>query len=243
MKASADQQRRLLDLQSIDTGMRRVQHQAKSLPEHAELAEVESSLATTKDALVASRTAVSDLERELVKAEADVQQVRDRAARDRERIDSGQGSAKDLVGLQSELESLARRQSTLEEVELGVMERLEEARTELDRHTEAATEQQTRHDALAAVRTEKVEALRGQYGELSGQRDEVRAEVEPALLSLYQKVLDHSGGLGAAELVDKRCGGCRLELNPVDLAAATNAPADEVVQCEMCNVILVRSGD
>ena len=71
-----------------------------------------------------------DVQRELRKSEADVEQVSTRAARDRARLEAGTGSAKDLQGLQHELESLARRQSDLEDVELEVMERLETAQTE-----------------------------------------------------------------------------------------------------------------
>ncbi len=82
------------------------------------------------DRLVQVRTTVGDVQRELRKAEADVEQVSTRAARDRARLEAGTGSAKDLQGLQHELESLARRQSDLEDVELEVMERLETAQTE-----------------------------------------------------------------------------------------------------------------
>ena len=65
------------------------------------------------------------MQREVAKAEADVQLVRDRAARDQARLDAGTGTAKDLQALQHELDSLARRQSELEDVELEVMERAE----------------------------------------------------------------------------------------------------------------------
>ena len=44
---------------------------------------------------------------------------------DQAKLDSGQGSAKDLQALQHEITSLAARQSALEDVELEVMERLE----------------------------------------------------------------------------------------------------------------------
>ena len=99
-----------------------------------------------------SQTAVSDLRRELAKAEADVEQVRVRAARDQARLDSGQGSPKDLQALQSELVALGRRQAELEEVELDVMERLEA-------HETALTEVTTAHESLADQRA-RVEAER-----------------------------------------------------------------------------------
>ena len=48
--------------------------------------------------------------------------------------------------------------------------------------------------------------------------------------------------LGAAVLRGRRCEGCRLELNPLDLRAHHGqAPTDEVVRCEECRRILVRT--
>ncbi len=74
---------------------------------------------------------MDDLERAQTKAETDVEQVRARspqgpgAARSAGRV----ASSKDLENLQHEIASLARRQSDLEDAELEVMEKLEDARS------------------------------------------------------------------------------------------------------------------
>jgi predicted nucleic acid-binding Zn-ribbon protein len=49
--------------------------------------------------------------------------------------------------------------------------------------------------------------------------------------------------MAAAELRHRRCGGCRLELGNVDLARIRNAPEDEVVRCEECRRIMIRTGE
>ena len=56
-------------------------------------------------------------------------QVRARAERDRQMLESGSGSAKDLENIQHELESLAKRQADLEDVVLEVMEKVESSAT------------------------------------------------------------------------------------------------------------------
>ncbi len=129
-KANALDQVRLLDVQTLDTRLLQLAHRRRTLPQHQQLADVEAERRGLADRLVQVRTTVGDVQRELRKAEADVEQVSTRAARDRARLEAGTGSAKDLQGLQHELESLARRQSDLEDVELEVMERLETAQTE-----------------------------------------------------------------------------------------------------------------
>lgn len=239
MKASAPDQRRLLDVQALDTRARQLIHKARSLPEHADIASLEERRTLTRDRLVHAQTAVSDVERDVTKAEADVQQVRDRTERDRQRLEAG-GSAKDLVGLQHELETLARRQATLEEVELDAMERLEQAQADLARITQESAEQEETLQGLVARRDEQVNALKAEHGGVAEERRTALEGVDEKLLALYARVAEKSGGLGAAELVDNRCGGCRLELNPVDLTRIKAAAPDDVVQCEECSCILVR---
>ena len=62
------------------------------------------------------------------------------------------------------------------------------------------------------------------------------------LLALYDKIRV-SSGVGAAMLRRGRCEGCHLSLNTVDLRAIRDAPADEVLRCEECRRILVRTDE
>ncbi|MFZ8926138.1 MAG: zinc ribbon domain-containing protein, partial [Candidatus Nanopelagicales bacterium] len=61
------------------------------------------------------------------------------------------------------------------------------------------------------------------------------------LLALYDKLRADNGGIGAAALHRGRCEGCRIELTPVDLGRIREAPETEVIRCEECRRILVRT--
>ncbi|WP_019631250.1 zinc ribbon domain-containing protein [Actinomadura atramentaria] len=244
MKAAPDAQKRLIDLQELDSSLDRLAHRRRSLPELAEIERLEARLAELRDAIVAAETEVGDLDREQRKAEQDVDQVRARAERDRKRLDSGQvTSAKDLSGLQTEIESLARRQSDLEEVVLEVMERREEAdgRVGALRADLAKAEEE-----LAALRTRRDEARQGidaEAGMTTTARAGVAGDVPDDLLALYEKLRGQFGGVGAAVLYRGACQGCHLALNTVDLNRIRAAADDEVVRCEECRRILVRTAE
>ena len=220
-----------------------IEHATSNLPQHREVTALEDEARTLDTQLVNSRTALSDVQREVDKSEADVQLVRDRAARDRARLDAGTGTAKDLQALQHELTSLSRRQSELEDIELEIMERAEalaEHVTVLER------DQQDLATRLAAV----VEARDLAMGDYAGERDSVAgrraATVESVgedLVALYERIRSGNGGIGASELSQRRCGGCHMELNQVDMNRITQAPADEVLRCEECGRILVRTAE
>jgi predicted nucleic acid-binding Zn-ribbon protein len=241
--AAAQDQWRLLDVQAHDTRLAQIAHRQRTLPEHAEIAQLEARLAAIDAELVVARTAARDLDRELAKAENDVEQVRTRAARNQARLDSGQGNAKDLQGLQHELESLANRQGVLEDAELEVMERQETAAAVL---ADAVAEHEQVQQQVAEVRERRDKQLAVLATEEATEQEarvSAAAGVPAALITLYEKIRAQSDGVGAARLYQRRCEGCRLSVPPNDLNKIRSAPLDEVVRCEECRRILVRTAD
>jgi predicted nucleic acid-binding Zn-ribbon protein len=241
--AAPPDQWRLLDVQAHDTRLAQIAHRRRNLPENAEHERLSKELARVADELVAARTTVGDITRELAKAEADVQQVRSRAQRDQARLDSGQGSAKDLSALQHELVSLAARQSVLEDAELEVMERLETADAAVAEAVARESALQTELAELTAKRDAALATLAEEERGLEAQRRDAAAGLPADLLALYEKVRANSGGVGAARLYQRRCEGCRLELNAVDLGKIRAAAPESVLRCEECSRILVRTPD
>lgn len=243
LKADPTRQWRLLDLQAIDTRLDQIAHAKKTLPQIAQLKDLHTQAELLDTELVRVRTELSDVQREVAKAEADVQLVRDRAARDQSRLDSGTGSAKDLQALQHELQSLARRQAELEDVELEVMERAEAIEAEVTRLEGKESELAAKLEQAQAAHDAALADLDAEAARVAAPRADVVAGVGEDLVALYEKVRAASGGLGAAALSHRRCGGCQLELNSVDMSRIKAAADDEVLRCEECRRILVRTAE
>ncbi|HET8981229.1 MAG TPA: C4-type zinc ribbon domain-containing protein [Pedococcus sp.] len=243
LKADPSRQWRLLDLQAIDTRLDQIAHAKKTLPQLALLKDLQTQSDLLGTELVRVRTELSDVQREVAKAESDVQLVRERAARDQARLDSGTGTAKDLQAIQHELQSLARRQSELEDVEIEIMERAEAVEAEVARLEGKEGELTTRLQEVTAARDAALAELEAEARRIAAPRADVVAGVGADLVALYDKVRTASGGLAAAPLSHRRCGGCQLELNSVDMNRIKAAPDDEVLRCEECRRILVRTAE
>ena len=244
VKASPEAQLRLLELADLDTELSRLDHRRRTQPEIAELAQLGERAAKVRDAITIADTNLSDLDRELSRAERDVEQVRVRINRDNERLNAGQVSnARELESLQSEVASLRRRQSDLEE---GVLELMEKRETAQALRDGAAAEGETVTADTASV-TARSDVALGEINELEAKAQTARASVVAGLpddlLALYDRVRAQSGGLGAAPLRRGQCLGCRVQLSTVDLNAIRAAAPDEVVRCEECRRILVRVED
>ncbi|MET8023258.1 C4-type zinc ribbon domain-containing protein [Streptomyces avermitilis] len=244
MNAEPADQIRLLDVQALDARLQQLAHKRKSLPEHAEIESLNKDLTQLRDLLVASQTEESDTSREQTKAEQDVDQVRQRAARDQQRLDSGAvTSPKDLENLQREIVSLAKRQGDLEDVVLEIMERRESAQERVAELTGRVSSVQAKIDDATARRDAAFESLDGEAASVTKEREVISASVPADLLKLYDKLRAQQGGVGAARLYQRRCEGCHIELNITEVNDIRSAPRDTVVRCENCRRILVRTSE
>ncbi|MBV9290906.1 MAG: hypothetical protein JO222_00520 [Frankiales bacterium] len=244
MKAAPDDQLRLLDLQALDSSLDRLAHRRRTLPELAQIEELTARVDKLGGDIVLLETEDRDLGREQAKVDADVEQVRTRTQRDQQRLEAGQvGSPRELESLQSEIESLRRRQSELEDVELEVMERREAVQqrvTEIQQEREQAAAdlvaaEQRRDTTWAEIDAEAEKTVT--------QRKDLAASLPEDLVALYEKVRASSSGIGAAALHRGRCEGCHLQLNTTDLNRLRDADPDDVLRCEECRRILVRTAE
>lgn len=240
MKSSGEEQMRLIELQDLDLEMARLDHQAKTLPVLKELAQATEGLESHDALAIASATEKSDIEVELRRSESDVEQVAARISKDQQFVDSGQASAKDLQNLLGELESLNRRKQELEEVELEIMVRIDDAETRQKHHESERARFAAEVDRLTAERDLALDEIASKLNELSRARDEKSTTISKELLDLYLKIKDSNGGIGAARLKDGKCDGCHLSVNAVELTRIKSLPEDELVRCEECRRILVR---
>ncbi|MGQ0575573.1 MAG: zinc ribbon domain-containing protein [Pseudonocardia sp.] len=242
MKAEPAAQLRLLDLAGVDAELTRLAHRRRTLPEHAALADAESAVRAAKDALVQSETAAGDLDRDIRRLERDVEAVRARTDRDRSLLAGAGVGAKQAADLQHELDTLARRQGVLEDEQLEIMERREALGSDLQHAgVVLAAAEQTLAEVTARRDTELADIDAAAVGRTRARADVVEG-VPADLLTAYERKRAQRG-VGAAALRERRCQACRLELDRTALSTLRSAPADEVVTCEECGVILVRTAE
>ncbi|MHC5796070.1 zinc ribbon domain-containing protein [Lacisediminihabitans sp. FW035] len=241
LKASPNDQAHLLELQALDTRIQQLEHKAKMLPQLAVIAGLESESTALRVETLSATGALEDAKRELGRIESDVALVEARITRDTDRLQAS-SSVKDVAGLESELAGLRRRQLELEEIELGVMERVEELES-------AVRSLRGRHDELqeriAGIVAEKDESLGGLTSErthAAANRSTIAAKLPEDLLALYERQRARYGQ-GASLLRGGVSEASGLKLNEFDMAAIRAAAPDDVLICPESSAILVRTGE
>jgi len=239
VKASVSDQRSILDIQKFDQQSATLKNKAATLPELAEITSTTIKQNNVRDLRIAAETELSDVKRELARAEGDVEQIVTRIERDEKRLASGTGTPKELEQTQHELGTLGVRRSELEEVELEIMLRVDGIK---ERIATLSTEENELALVIADLNIRKENALAAIHTELEGIETDRKAttqSVSAELLALYEKIRE-SSGIGAAALAGNQCKGCNLTMNTIELQRISGLAEDEVVRCEECRCILVR---
>jgi predicted nucleic acid-binding Zn-ribbon protein len=241
LKASPDDQKLLLDLQALDTKLGQLEHRAKSLPQHAALTELDAELATLRTTALERTGTREDIALELKRLESDVGVVEARIARDAERLQNT-SSVKDVAALEQELVALRKRRDDLEEIELTVMERLEEAEAALAETAEAIAGIEERRTAIVAERDAALAELTSERTHTLANRQTVEAKVPADLLALYTKQRDRYGfGASLLQYGVSSVNGVKLLEN--ELQEIRSAAPDDVIICPSSDAILVRTSE
>lgn len=239
MKAAVSQQRSLLELTEVDAELGRLAYRAKNLAEQTRLGEVQAEHGVANDRLAALDIALEDLGTQVAKFETEIDSVRQREDRDRALLDGGAVAAKQVTEIQHELETLQRRQASLEDSLLEVMERREELLSQ-------QSDELGRIDELQIKLSEAQRERDGALVELDQTREVCQTRrgalvdvIDAELVELYEKQRAR-GGAGAGLLQGRRCGACRIEIDRGEIARITAAAADDVLRCPECGAILLR---
>jgi predicted nucleic acid-binding Zn-ribbon protein len=150
---------------------------------------------------------------------------------------------RDLERMQHEMGSLERRITSLEDEELEVMARLEDAQRTLDELTAQLADAGARNGRLEQTRDERYVEIDAELAELAARRGPVADSVPGDLLTLYDRLRAAKDGVGAAALRARQCSGCMLSLDNAEIVKIRAAADDEVLRCEECQRILVRTDE
>jgi predicted nucleic acid-binding Zn-ribbon protein len=243
VKADPTDQQRLLDLAAEDVALTQLAHRRHTLPEVAAVEAAEEAERRLAIELVHAETEVRDLDREQKRLEGDVDTVRQREDRDQRLLDSGGVAPKEMTNLQHELDSLKRRQSDLEDQVLELMERRETADAALAGAREGQERARAERERAVQQRDDALADIAEGTARHEAARKALAGQVPEPLLALYDRIRTQTGTTGAALLKARQCQGCRIELNGRELAAVRGTAPEEVVRCENCARILVRTAE
>lgn len=237
MKASENQQAELLGLANLDLEISRTRTYLTNLTSGNAFSDLRSAQRDCAAQLIESRNALDQVELDLARAEADLKLVEQRIEKDAAALNAT-SSSKDAQGIQSELETLKKRKSELEDLELAILERKDEVEAT---YKTVLTDKQAIDEELAAKESAneaEIMKLRSGLDLSTAQRSQQASRIDAELIALYEK--KSSRGLAVGRLLGRECGACRMTIGATALAEIIAMPRDEIATCPDCQAILIR---
>ncbi len=234
MKADVTQQRSVLELAGADAELTRIAHRVANLAEQQRIDELRTDRRAVEDRVAVLGIAIEDLDASVGRFETEIDGVRQREDRDRSLLDSATTGAKQLAELQHELETLERRQASLEDSLLEVMQQREDLLAQQQQEQAALAALDNELDFAGQARDTALADVENVRTAQTERREALRDGLDAELLALYERV-------GAGALQGGRCGACRIEIDRGELSRIKAAADDDVLRCPECGAILVRT--
>lgn len=230
----------LMQVQEHDTTLDQLRRRRDSLPERAELADVDRRRAQLDGSVAQVQAQVDDLAGRQGSLEQHIAATAKRRHEIEQRMESGAVSAsRDLQAMDHEVHQLADRQSHLEEEELLLLEEQEPLDSQLGQDRAALAALAAEAERLASTITESESAIEEAIIAETAVRDGLAPALPADLAQRYEVLRSRLGGVGAARLVGDRCDGCHLTLPSVDVERIRHLPPEEFSTCPQCDRILV----
>ena len=240
MKAKVESQRLLLDLNSIDQSISKLDYQKKNHPQLMKITELTARVPSIEASIVENDSQIIETKKEVSKAEIDVENISKRVQKDKERLASSETSAKDLTQIQHEIGTLESKQKELEEVQIEFLEKVEDLEHKKRGLQEIVEQVKEEISELNIAIKADFEKANKEIVTFSTERLTVISKVEKDLLDLYEKIRSEHG-IGAGLFSHGTCNSCQIQISPSEINNINSTDPEEVIRCENCRCILVRN--
>jgi predicted nucleic acid-binding Zn-ribbon protein len=237
MKLDRAGQSALLKLAQVDLEIEQIKVEISRAIGSKELSEASALLSQYSGEVIAARTKYENLNMESRKADDNLHMVEERISRDLERLNHT-SSSKDAQAMQSEVESLTLRKAELEEVELEILERLEEAQTELDEISAKRESTAKNIEEIQARIQTQVDELKSRGRKLTADREILVTKIPADVLEKYKNLAAKQIAVGQVEA--RACSACRMGLTASTIDSLAGLAEDEIGFCPECLAMIVR---
>jgi uncharacterized protein len=237
MKLDRAGQSALLKLAQVDLEIEQIKVEIAKAIGSKELSDASALLSQYSGEVIAARTKYENLNMESRKADDNLHMVEERIARDLERLNQT-SSPKDAQAMQSEIESLTLRKAELEEVELEILERLEEAQTELD---EISAKREVTAKEIEEIQNRiqtQVDELKTRGRKLTADKEILVSKIPADVLEKYKNLAAKQIAVGQVEA--RACSACRMGLTASTIDSLADLAEDEIGSCPECLAMIVR---
>src|SRR5699024_681355 len=214
LQATPQQQRQLLDVQSLDSQLARLRTQLAEIRQDEQLAALRRDGAVAVQHVERIKTTVEEKEAAAKEAERVIAETTKRRNGLQSRLDADDVPSPDVQAGTMEIAELTLRIESLEEAELAAMQELEASRKALKVAQEKVAEAQQAVNVRINTLNEQGQQLSNQGKELTAERAALADTLPAQLIQEYEQLRDRNDAIGEFELQPDGLSGAGLAIAP-----------------------------
>jgi predicted nucleic acid-binding Zn-ribbon protein len=223
----------LLDLQDRDQRIISLSKDLKNIPLLQERAK--GRLADDEASVAAALGRVREVELKIKNLELDANTRRNTIGRLKEQQFATRKN-EEFRAMGHEIERYEKEISNLEDQELELMDKLEKVKPDLTAAQQALSATKKSVDSEIAELTDRAKAIQDRLAELTKERTDLSANVEPDALAMYNRLLKSKGNSVVVYLDKETCQGCHMKVVLATIQGVREQK--EITNCEQCGRVL-----
>jgi uncharacterized protein len=225
---------KLVSLQELDNEIKVLKETVDNFPVRKK--QMEESVESNLKDVNTIKKEQKRLQVEKKEKELEIQENEEEAKKLQKRLDEVKTN-KEYTSLLSEIETLKRKKSGMEDSLLLMMEKDDQINKQLGDFSSKSDKLKTEIEGKILEENKRIEELTVQLQEKTALRETMVAEIDKKFYALYEKIrLSKKDGIAICRLEGESCAGCSVFV-PTYIAEKVKAKKT-LVQCENCSRIL-----
>lgn len=223
----------LLRLQAIDSQIHIINRQKAHIPQ--EIKVLEDAFESKKQGLADLEKIASDMQKQKKDKESELT-VKDEAAKKLQTQLFQLKTNKEYQAMLQQINDSKADSSVIEDKILQLMEQADKIRSDIDAEKRKVQEEEKKFAREKDNLQMKIKEADDRLSQLAAQRKQNIPDIDPKILSQYERILDNRDGLALVGVKNNSCQGCNMFVPPQVINLIKMY--EQIVTCEMCNRIL-----
>jgi len=228
-----DQLRILIELQAIDSKIYQLQKEREILPIRIQemqlnFEEKKKSLNNLEESSKALQLKRKEKELELAAKEENINKLQKQLYQLK--------TNKEYQTMVKEIDGLRADNSFVEEQIINILDEIDKFKNQIDKEKQHLSDEEKKFNEEKTTIESEIKKIEEELAQLDFKRKQVTANVDPKILSRYERVLKSKDSIAIVPVKDGACQGCFMSLPPQVINEIKMK--DRFVSCEVCTRIL-----
>lgn len=223
----------LVQLQTIDSEIYTLKNEKELKPKEIEaleasFAEKKKHLAALEESLLNLQKQRKDKELELASKEENIKKLQIQLYQLK--------TNKEYQAMLQQMEGEKANASVIEDRVLGLFDQVDKIKNDVAQEKQRLQEEERACEGEKKNIQDRIKEIEDRLAQLEAQRKQIIPNIEPKMLTQYERILHNREGLAIVTVKDNSCGGCNMYVPPQVINLIRMY--ERIITCEVCNRIL-----